>query len=152
MYLMEPELPQPHISPEQPSAHVPERPPVFAPEIPGRAQSPEQPAVSPERGGGESESQGSGGGDPSWQATPVPVVVPVAPAPVASAPAQSHTPTDSPLTANDDDVIEQEWVQKAKKIVVSTKDDPYLQEKEVSKLQADYLQKRYGKELKLSSE
>jgi hypothetical protein len=30
---------------------------------------------------------------------------------------------------------------------MQTKDDPYRREQEVSKLQADYLRKRYGKEL-----
>jgi len=59
---------------------------------------------------------------------------------------------DSPAIAADDEVIEKEWVDKAKKIVTDTKDDPYRQEKEVSKLQADYLKKRYGKEVKLASE
>lgn len=54
---------------------------------------------------------------------------------------------DSPLAANDDDLIEKEWVDRAKQIIASTKDDPHLREKEVAKLQADYLRKRYGKEL-----
>lgn len=55
----------------------------------------------------------------------------------------------APLIADDVDVIEKEWVDKAKKIVNATKDDPYTQEKEVSKLQADYLMKRYNKQIKL---
>jgi hypothetical protein len=55
--------------------------------------------------------------------------------------------TDAPLVANDDDLIEKEWVDKAKKIIAQTKDDPYRREHEVGKLQADYLRKRYGKEL-----
>lgn len=68
----------------------------------------------------------------------------------AQAPA---TPQDTglagaPLYAADDDLIEKEWVDKAKKIIAETKHDPYLQEQEVSKLQADYLQKRYGKNVK----
>lgn len=54
-----------------------------------------------------------------------------------------------PAIADDVDVIEKEWVDKAKKIVSVTKDDPYEQEKEVSKLQADYLMKRYGKQIKI---
>lgn len=54
---------------------------------------------------------------------------------------------DMPIVANDDDLIEKEWVDKAKKIIAETKDDPYRREKEVGKLQADYLKKRYGKEL-----
>jgi hypothetical protein len=54
---------------------------------------------------------------------------------------------DLPVVANDDDLIEKEWVDKAKKVIMQTKDDPYRREQEISKLQADYLRKRYGKEL-----
>ena len=46
-------------------------------------------------------------------------------------------------------MIEKEWVEKAKKIVSSSKSDPHQLEKEVSKLQADYLMKRYNKQIKL---
>jgi Txe/YoeB family toxin of Txe-Axe toxin-antitoxin module len=59
---------------------------------------------------------------------------------------------DNPLAAADDEVIEKEWVDRAKKIVEQTKSDPYKQEQEVSKLQADYLKKRYGKEVKVVSD
>lgn len=52
-----------------------------------------------------------------------------------------------PLVAADDDLIEKEWVEKAKAVIAETKDDPYRREEEVSKLQVDYLRKRYGKEL-----
>lgn len=52
-----------------------------------------------------------------------------------------------PLAAADDDLIEKEWVDKAKAVIAETKDDPYRREEEVSKLQVDYLRKRYGKEL-----
>ncbi|HEX6416075.1 MAG TPA: hypothetical protein VFZ62_00960 [Candidatus Saccharimonadales bacterium] len=79
-----------------------------------------------------------------------PVVIPPAvPAPVkddAAAPATD----DMPAVANDDDLIEKEWVDKAKKIIVDTKDDPYRREQEVGKLQAEYLRKRYGRELGVS--
>lgn len=62
-------------------------------------------------------------------------------------------PTDNnPLVAGDEDVIEKEWVDKAKKIVAQTRNDPREQEREVSRLQADYLKKRYGKEIKLVSD
>lgn len=53
----------------------------------------------------------------------------------------------SPIVAADQDVIEKEWVDKAKKIVMETQDDPYKRQTEVSELQKDYLQKRYGKQL-----
>ncbi len=56
----------------------------------------------------------------------------------------------TPTVADDVDVIEKEWVNKARSIVDATRDDPYKQEKEVSKLQAEYLLKRYGKQVKIS--
>lgn len=72
------------------------------------------------------------------------------PAPVAPAPIQ---PTDdanaiqavTPLVAGDEDLIEKEWVDKAKKIIAETKDDPYRREEEVKKLQIEYVRKRYGR-------
>jgi hypothetical protein len=91
------------------------------------------------------------------QASPIqsapPMVQPVVnnTPPLATAqPVQDNTQTDDPLIADDVDVIEKEWVDKAKKIVNATKEDPYNQEKEVSRLQADYLMKRYNKQVKLS--
>lgn len=55
--------------------------------------------------------------------------------------------SNNPAVANDDDLIEKEWVDKAKKIVAETRDDPHLQDEKVNKLQADYLKKRFGREL-----
>lgn len=72
---------------------------------------------------------------------PMPVVAPTVPTPATA------VGDDLPAVANDDDLIEKEWVDKAKKIIAQTKDDPYLREQEVAKLQADYLRKRYGREL-----
>jgi len=74
-------------------------------------------------------------------ATGAPVV---STAPVADEPATS---TAGPAVAADDDVIEKEWVDKAKKIVLSTVDDPHGRASKVNELQKDYLKKRYGKVL-----
>jgi len=75
---------------------------------------------------------------------PMPTVSPV----VTASPVTIAAPSDdTPLVAGDDDLIEKEWVDKAKRIISETKDDPYKREREVGKLQADYLRKRYGKEL-----
>jgi len=60
---------------------------------------------------------------------------------------QKTTVSDTPSVAKDDDLIEKEWVDKAKKIVAETRDNPYQREEEVNKLQIDYLKKRYGREL-----
>lgn len=53
--------------------------------------------------------------------------------------------TSTPLVAADEDLIEKEWVDKAKEIIAQTKDDPYTRTAKVNELQRDYLQKRYGK-------
>ena len=55
--------------------------------------------------------------------------------------------TGNPLVANDDDLIEKEWVDKAKKIVAETQNNPFRRDEEVNKLQVDYLKKRFGREL-----
>lgn len=77
----------------------------------------------------------------------IPQAMPVPPAPVSQSTPVPTATDDLPLVANDDDLIEKDWVDKAKKIIIETKDDPYRREQEVSKLQADYLRKRYGREL-----
>ena len=64
-----------------------------------------------------------------------------------SATAQDDGAATIPLIANDDDLIEKEWVDKAKSIIAETKDDPYKREHEVRKLQIEYVRKRYGKEI-----
>lgn len=56
--------------------------------------------------------------------------------------------TTSALIADDADLIEKEWVLKAKAIVAQTVHDPNLQTKEIGKVKAEYLKKRYNKNLK----
>lgn len=58
----------------------------------------------------------------------------------------------TPPMAEDSDLIEQEWVSKAKAIVESTKDDPHAQNKEINKIKADYIKKRYNKEIKVTTD
>lgn len=50
-----------------------------------------------------------------------------------------------PHIADDTDLIEKEWVDKAKEIVDKYADDPYRQNKELNKVKAEYLKKRYNK-------
>jgi hypothetical protein len=47
------------------------------------------------------------------------------------------------------DLIEKEWVQKAKQIVSQTHDDPYKQKNQISRVKADYIQKRFNKTIKV---
>jgi hypothetical protein len=83
------------------------------------------------------------------QAEVAQVAMPALPAPVLNT-AQSVSPVasdDSPIVANDDDLIEKEWVDKAKKILAETRDDPYKREQEISKLQIEYIRRRYGRQI-----
>ena len=58
--------------------------------------------------------------------------------------------TVTPQIADDTDLIEKEWVDRAKRIVEHTRNDPHQQTKEMNTMKADYLKKRYNKDLKLS--
>jgi len=137
---MEPKLPAPNLGPEK-------LPTGYGQNV-ERAPLPPTPEVGVERKAERFEQRS--------EAAPAATISPVLPAPVII-PAPTAVPipddvsapvvSDTPLVANDDDLIEKEWVDKAKKIIVQTKDDPYRREQEVGKLQADYLRKRYGREL-----
>lgn len=85
------------------------------------------------------------------------------PAPVAPQTAQAGMPQTSraqtqiaaglagmPAIADDADLIEKEWVLKAKEIVARTSNDPYEQNREVEKMKADYMKKRYNKDVKVT--
>ena len=56
----------------------------------------------------------------------------------------------TPIIADDNDLIEKEWVLKAKEIVARTKHDPYQQNKEVERIKADYMKKRYNKDVRVT--
>lgn len=66
--------------------------------------------------------------------------------PAAAGPASV---SGSPATAANGDVIEKEWIEKAKQIVDKTKDDPRIQSDEMARFKHDYIVKRYGKQIKL---
>lgn len=137
---MEPKLPTPDMSPERSSGFYSqpiERQPSFLPEQNGeremRKVERQEVAASQERT------------HQPMLPPPVMPTVPIDDTAVSNAP--TTTLTDAPLVANDDDLIEKEWVDKAKQIIANTRDDPYRRELEVGQLQADYLKKRYGKDL-----
>jgi hypothetical protein len=63
----------------------------------------------------------------------------------------SATTTSVALNTPDDgDLIEKEWVNKAKAIVEATRDDPYQQSEQLTVFKADYMKKRYDKTIKVS--
>lgn len=85
---------------------------------------------------------------PGWLPPTVPLQAPVQP----PAPLPNQIPADntalqvaSPIVAEDSDLIEKEWVIKAKQIVDATRQDPYEQTKQIGKFKAEYMKKRYNK-------
>src|SRR5579862_1189528 len=102
----------------------------------------EAPAARPETSGSQ----------PQQPALPaVPVDIPDADQPVVAAPAQdvaAPVPTSVKSGAQDGDNIEREWVDKVKNVIARTQDDPYLQKDQMSKVKAEYIQKRFNKTIK----
>jgi hypothetical protein len=86
---------------------------------------------------------------PAAMATPpLPTSLPSQVMPASNtAAAASVTP---PAVADDVDLIEKEWVHRAKALVAKTKDNPHEQNKEMNKFKADYIKKRYNKEIKVT--
>lgn len=122
--------------PEQPAEAQPQRTPEQQP----AAERPEQ----------QSAAQAQNSGAPVAPAVNLPPAMAPA-APAAPAPA-GPVGSGNPLTADDADVIEKAWVDRAKAIIRDTRDDPHRKEQEVSRLQADYLEKRFGVQVKLPQE
>lgn len=97
--------------------------------------------------GAERREQAAEAGAHAADATSLamPVAVPVQPVIVPQADPVQAVAGTSPLVAADEDLIEKEWVDKAKDIILHTRDDPHTRTLKVNELQRDYLQKRYNK-------
>lgn len=71
------------------------------------------------------------------------------PEPQQQSPSPSAAPPSAHLSADDADLIEREWVDKAKHIVTETRDYPHKQKDQISRVKADYIQKRFNKSIKV---
>ena len=149
---MEPQLPTPISGPENRSQPQPQGGEVFSGQIPGSAEIQQTP-IEQGRETRENLQDGPKGDpvsvSPVFAPPPLPVIDPAQGTVTVT---KKSLQDDNPSTASDEDLIEKEWVEKAKKLVSETKNDPHAQENAVSLLQADYLQKRYGRTIKISSE
>lgn len=58
-------------------------------------------------------------------------------------------PGSTPAAAVDADRIEPEWIAKLKQVIGMTQHDPHEQARQLAALRADYMMKRYNKEIKL---
>lgn len=147
---MEPQLPKPQFSPEVAPSEQPMKRSgeIFVAPKPSEA-------ISPVEQGKETHEVATDGpkGDPAaivqqFSPPPLPTIDPIQDASSGSA----QDDTGVPAAAADDDLIEKEWVEKAKQVVAETRDDPHAQDVAVGKLQAEYLKKRYGKIISLPKE
>lgn len=139
----------------EPQVHAPGNmnlPPVASENYP-IAQPPEQASsLPPETLAARPETAAT----PAGSMPPVPPSAPIDP--VGAANLMSAAPVDvssttnpgAPAMADDGDLIEKEWVTKAKQIVEQTRENPHQQSQAMSGLKIDYLQKRYQKSVKLS--
>ena len=122
-------------------------------------QSTELPIPLGDKESSRTEQIGVGELTPSGASTPVDPAMAAMAVAAAQPPAGTATTSQSTssiatahLSAADVDLIEKEWVQKAKDIVSATHGDPYAQNKEINKIKADYIKKRYNKDIKVASE
>ena len=81
-----------------------------------------------------------------------PTTIPTAPTPTQAVATPAPAVSTTPATAEDVDVIEKEWVDKAEAVVKQTEGDPHAEEEAVEELQTDYLQKRYNHTVDKSQE
>jgi hypothetical protein len=95
------------------------------------------------------------GQDASSTAVPA-MTVPLPPTPSQNPPqtasqtdVQATTPAAVSPVVDDGDLIEKEWVSKAKQIVEQNRNDPYKQSEELTVFRADYMKKRYNKNIKV---
>lgn len=84
-------------------------------------------------------------GGAAWLPPTVPLQPQGNPSVAAAPSASSGTVIPAPDIADDGDLIEKEWVVRAKQIVDRTRQDPYQQTKELHKFKAEYMKKRYNK-------
>ena len=101
----------------------------------------EAPAAAPEQAGKQ---------PPQPVLPAIPDDIPAVDKPIIAVPPQDaaagHPASDH--SAQDVERIEPEWVNKAKAIISQTHDDPYMQKSEMSKVKAEYIQKRFNKQIK----
>jgi len=141
---MQPQTPTPESSPKQgqnerlPTPITPEQAPQSTPEV---APAPQESQPAP---AGDSANQNAG-------APTVPLPQPVS-ADEPTTTGQSAVGDNTPAIAGDVDLIEKQWVQKAKQVVDQTKDDPHKQNNEMNKVKTGYMKKRYNKEVKIPEE
>lgn len=106
----------------------------------------------------QAAQQGSQAPPPSPMPLPPPPQQAVSQHPQQAAPAPSGISKEEDSLAqalvsaivDDGDVIEKEWVNKAKQVVLANRNDPHRLSEEMMLFRANYMKQRFGKDVKLS--
>lgn len=96
--------------------------------------------------------EGIGSNQPTQQFV---VPMPAAPAAQTNVAAQVSQTQSNSLTATqpqDEASLDREYVNKAKLIIEQTKNDPFVRTNEIGKVKAEFLKRKYGKEIRQSEE
>jgi hypothetical protein len=127
-------------TPEQASASV------SIENAPNTLPTPEAPISSPEQARTAEQLAVDHAGHVPLPTAPAPVA---GQTPVATQPTTGVSPlqTATPATAADGNLIEKEWIDKVKQVISHTADDPHAQQREISRLVADYVLKRTGRQI-----
>lgn len=124
-----PERPAPVPNPENTGNHLPSSPEIIQPGL--------------ERGAETKEATAEARAIASDTAVVVPTVGggigPSIPTP------SLNIPTQDELDAADENEIEKEWVDRTKKIIATTKGDPYQREKQIVDVREEYQKKRFNR-------
>ncbi len=129
-------------TPEKSSEQLP---PVVAPGESLPQVAPSETMASPERG--EQQLGAAGAAVQQAFSNDVAATVALPTDPQVGIPATDPALQTAGLPGADVDVIEKEWVEKAKSIVAKTKDDPREQSIELTGMKREYIEKRFGKSL-----
>ncbi|MBX4201493.1 hypothetical protein KW803_01170 [Candidatus Saccharibacteria bacterium] len=125
----------------QSNFEVPAQPVSPEAENKGQEKSKEAPGAAAEQAGKQA---------PAPALPVIPDDIPAIDAPVIAIPVSdnpTHPVSDHP--AQDSERIEPVWVNKAKQIIAQTREDPYQQKAQISRESAEYIQKRFNKQVKL---
>lgn len=94
----------------------------------------------------------SAGNQPIVPALPlIPDDIPAASQPALPVPATDGAVQAAHAAIPDGDHIPEVWIDKTKSVIAQTKQDPYIQKSEVEKIKAEYIQKRFNKQIKVDS-
>jgi hypothetical protein len=122
--------------------------------VPQGAEQADGPVIEQQRPASQEAGVGKRAPQPGSTATDLPAIpqIPSATPPVPptdqTTSAKPVSPVTADLKADEADLIEKEWIERAKSIVNKTRDDPHRQKDEMSKVKADYIQKRFNKTIK----